>query len=403
MKVFIITREAFPNGMASTNRILAYTTGLVNNNMECEVIISRRTESQGKTPRNNEAIGVYEGVKFRYIGGTVFRSEHKIVRTIQTYTDYIRTFIYCLKNVKEKDIILNIFLAQILALYMIAAARIKKAVIIRELNEYPYATKEENNVRNLKKTIELNLIFPLYNGFIVISDSLKEIANRYKSDKAKIVKIPILVNPDMYNYYIRNAQTGDLEFPYIYHPGTLVERKDGILSNLKAFAIAVEKLDIPIKYIISGPPSRHMEEIKTIIEENNLQDRIIILGILDRDKVALYLEKASLAILNKNDNIQNYYGFSTKLGEILLSETAVITTTVGEANNWLENNISAYIVNPHEPELIAEKIVQAFSNEEERRRIALEGKKTAEREFNYNTQAKRLISFFESFSKENKN
>lgn len=81
------------------------------------------------------------------------------------------------------------------------------------------------------------------------------------------------------------------------------------------------------------------------------------------------------------------------MGNIFASETAVITTTVGEANNYLKDGINAYIVEPHNPLLIRDKIIQAFKNPDERTRIAKAGKQMAFKEFDYLYHGKRLAVF----------
>uniref|UniRef100_UPI004038A576 glycosyltransferase family 4 protein n=1 Tax=Odoribacter laneus TaxID=626933 RepID=UPI004038A576 len=190
----------------------------------------------------------------------------------------------------------------------------------------------------------------------------------------------------------------DVGVPYLFHAGTLTEYKDAVISTLKAFIIAVNEIKIPVKYLLAGPVSPHKKEIEGLLYEHKIENRVIFLGNLKPSEVIKYQKGAFLTVVNKNDNIQNRYGFSTKLGEILWSGTPVITTTVGEANYYLKDGESAYIVEPHNPRLIAEKIIQAFSNPEESRKIAEAGKKIAQDSFNCLSQGKRLASFFSSFS-----
>ena len=50
MKVYILTREPFPNGMAATNRIKCYAKAILQKGVLCEVLIFTRTEIYGKPP-----------------------------------------------------------------------------------------------------------------------------------------------------------------------------------------------------------------------------------------------------------------------------------------------------------------------------------------------------------------
>lgn len=393
MKVIIVTKEPFPYGMAASNRILCYAKGLIENKVDCEVVIITRTEKYGSTIKNRESFGIYKTVPFKYIGGKTQRNKNIILRKLNDYFDILKTYFYCKRNTTKGDIIINYLREDKVNGLIIRAVRKSGASIIRELCEYPYETVEANKENEKLICNELQRVFPLYDGFITISESLYELALKNKSKKARIIKVPILVDNDRTNNDFKKI---DVSVPYIFHAGTMTEKKDAIISTLNGFAIASKQLKTPIKFLLAGPTSPHKQEIEELILVNNLQDKIVFLGDLKRDEIEEYYNGSSLAILNKNDNIQNRNGFSTKLGEILMSETAVITTSVGETINYLKDGVNAYVVKPHNHLLIAEKIVQAFTNTTERDNISKAGRELAEKEFNCVYQGKRLVDFFSS-------
>ena len=64
MKVYILTKQPFPFGMAATNRIIKYAQGLCANGVDCEIITAIRTERVGSV-KNEHVSGVIEnGVKY---------------------------------------------------------------------------------------------------------------------------------------------------------------------------------------------------------------------------------------------------------------------------------------------------------------------------------------------------
>lgn len=389
MKVYIMVRDGFPYGMAATNRVICYAKGLIANGIPCEVIVVRRTEVYGKPILNLHAQGSYQNIPFRYIGGHTQRSKSRFCRVISDWLDVFRIWKFCQTGTESSDVILNYLREDRLNWFILNAAHRNKVKVIRELCEYPYGGKRECSDKTLKR------IFKKFDGFIVISEALKKVAEKYKSEKARIIKVPILVNESRFE---EGTEKVDVGVPYLFHAGTLTEYKDAVISTLKAFIIAVNEIKIPVKYLLAGPVSPHKREIEGLLYEHRIENRVIFLGNLKPSEVIKYQKGAFLTVVNKNDNIQNRYGFSTKLGEILWSGTPVITTTVGEANYYLKDGESAYIVEPHNPRLIAEKIIQAFSNPEESRKIAEAGKKIAQDSFNCLSQGKRLASFFSSFS-----
>lgn len=101
MKVYIVTTEPFPNGLAATGRIKCYAKALISEGVDVEVVNFYRTEVYGKQPHNQEGLGENEGIPFRYIGGTPLRGKYKIYRYLNDLLDKIRLLMYLDKNINE--------------------------------------------------------------------------------------------------------------------------------------------------------------------------------------------------------------------------------------------------------------------------------------------------------------
>lgn len=390
MNVYIITKEPFPHGMAATNRVICYAKGCMAYGLDCTVLIAKRTEYKNNIILNAQADGIYENIKYKYIGNTTIRSSFLIKRKIVDFLDYTKLLFFSLFNIKKDDVILSVFMSLLLRFYVIVIGNLKKTKNVFDLCEYPYAPGKDTFLKKIKQWIEIHYFFRFFDGIVSISEELTNFAKKYKSKHAQILKVPIMIDLNKNKY----SQSYNSDVPYIFHAGSLTEKKDAILSTLTAFSTAIKTIDSPIKFIIASEDYSSWAQIQKLIKEHKLEDSVLFLGKLKNEDVFPYWKGASLAILNKHDNVQNRYGFSTKLAEILLSETAVITTTVGEANYYLKDGESAYIVPPHRSELIADKIIQAFTYEEERKRIAKNGKEIAMKEFDCIYQGKRMFDFY---------
>ena len=382
IKVRVITREGFPIGMAATNRIINYCKALGLSNVNVEVYSIHATY---KEPTDCKSHGEYKGIPFRYARSCI-RANSFIKRRLDDFYDFFKS---CFDIISDHETNINFLYVNSFfkELCFVVLSKCVGKKIVRELCEYPYYKE------CLMSKLTLSLLFPLYNGFIAISENLKILANKYKSHNAKVIKIPILLDINDIKSIIPYKHSK----PFIFHGGTLTESKDAIISTIKAFAIANKQLKGSVDFIIAGPPSPDLPVLKKIIEDEGLTENIIFLGKISHDKILEYLSSASLCILNKNITIQNLYGFSTKLSDVLLSETAVITTNIGEACNWLKNEESAFITEPHKPELIANLIVKAFQNNEMRLKVAKNGKKIALDSFDIRKQGSVLADFFNSF------
>lgn len=399
MKVYIITKEPFPNGMAATNRIKCYARAITEQGVECEILNFTRTEVYGKEPKNTIGKGYYEGIPFRYIGGTPLRASNVIVRQLNDRLDRwkLKTYLKC--NLREGDIVLGYIGTDVLYVnQLIKITHNCGAKYIRELCEYPYGTSVESKAIIKNREITFSEQFPICDGFIAISDALVNVALNYKSSKAKVLKVPILVDFDSYNLIDRSKEA---KFPYIFHSGTLYEQKDGILGMIEAFGIAKQKKDLEVHFISTGTidKSPHSTEIRKIISKYNIENYIHFTGYLSDEELKDYLAKASLVIINKYRTNQNLYCFSTKLGEYLAASKPVIITDVGEAMNWLKNGESGYIVESENVNALSDKIVEAFSNDAKLQHVASQGKELCKKHFSYQSHGKRLVNFFKDLSK----
>lgn len=394
MKVYIITREPFPNGMAGTNRIKCYAKALISRGVECVVLNYTRTEVYGKKIQNIDGNGIFEGIPFKYIGGTPLRGCNVILRRINDYLDKERLKRYLKKVLHPKDVVFGYAGQDVnYIISIINIAHDNGAYFVRDLCELPYGTRTETlkAIKGRKAILEQQ--FPLCDGIISISEALQNLAKIYVNDNCKLQKIPILVD---YEQYKLEDFSSEVNTPYIFHSGTLYEQKDGILGMIEAFGIAVQQLKSPLNFISTSKIeySPHASEIKKLIEKYNLDERIRFTGYLTNAELKQYLSHASLVIINKYQTQQNYYCFSTKLGEYFAAGKPVIITNVGEAMNWLMHKKNAYIVEPSNVEKLSQAIIYLISDSNERFSIAKNGRELCKQSFDYRVYGELLESFF---------
>ena len=396
MRVFFLLKNSYPNGLASTARVHCYGKGFVSQGIETYVLLPISLEKQGVEQKNTESEGVDEiGVHFQYMSGSSLRSKNFFKRHANDAYGYLHTLLYIYRNVCKDD---QVIVYEGGVLWMIICAMVvhlKGAKATMELNELPYVTKKQTRRRVFHRQCMLRLAFPRYDQFIVISESLKEIAQHY-APKARIIKIPIMVDFDELSNDVQDESP--IQKPYIFHAGSLTHNKDGILGMVEAFGKACEKIDKPIKFLMTGKleDSPQKAIIQELIIKHHLEDKLCFLGYLEKNELYRYLRHCSLCIIYKYDNQQNNYCFSNKLGEYLAMARPVITTNVGEAIHYLEDGKNAYIIPPKNTDFMAEKILEIINHPDKARIIGLEGQKLAFSTFNCHIQAKRLVEFFQS-------
>lgn len=376
MKVFIVTWEGYPHGFAAAGRITCYAKALLLGGFEVEVVIYHRSEVFGVKAINTESSGIYEGIPFRYIGGTPLRDKNPFIRNFNDWRDAKNTISYLKRNMQKGDVILCYFREDIFGRKLIAFAQKYGYPIVRDLCEYPYAVTTLNEQTEQKCKQYMRTDFLQFDGAICISENLLRLAMKYAPQRHHI-KIPILIDETKWDF--SKVSPKPLNVPYIFHSGTLYQQKDGILDVLSAFADALPQLPQYTQYLFTGNIEKSPDKasIKQLIADRHLENNLQFLGYLSQEDMHRYIKGASLFIINKLDNLQNQYCFATKLGEYLLSGNPVLTTDIGEAVNFLVNNESAYIVKHGCIDALSSAIVKALTDKKTSTLIGLNGSKVA--------------------------
>lgn len=387
MKVFIITTSTFPYGMADTNRIKCYAKAIIEQNVDCEVVVYKRNSGFS----NTIPFDVYEGIPYRYVGGVSIRNKCAIKSRLYDITDRVNLYLYLKKNTKKGDVVFCY--GSLYSSFLINMVHLKGGVFVENLTEYPFLFVKESIFRRFYQRIVLNKLFPCFDGVVAISDELEEYAKKFVSSKCKFIKVPILV--EFSNYMIEDTSSSQAT-KYIFHAGSLLESKDGILGMLSAFGLAKKDSKKSSKFISTGTidKSPHASSIKKIISQYGIEKDVIFTGYLSNEEYHNYLQGASLVIINKYNTMQNKYCFSTKLSEYMAAGKPIIITKVGEAMNWVTDGKDVLIVEPEDTHKLAITINRMLDNDDLRKKLGETARETCKESFDYKAYGSSLVHFF---------
>lgn len=388
MKLFIVTKEPFPFGMAAVKRIICLAKAFISAGVDCRVLVCRPISVDSSFSPD----GFFEGIPYTFVGGSSRRSKYKIGTILQALICDFYLKRYIRREIKPKDVVCgyNISNANSFIKDIIKITHSHKAFYITDLCEYPFGTGIETVQTIKRRDFALQYLFPLYDGVITISEPLYELANKYCSSNCIIIKVPILVEYEKYNL---PNMVDDNVAPYIFHSGTLYEQKDGILGMIEAYGKAIQRMNKRIDFVLTGDikASPHKHQIEELIQKYNMSERIHFTGYLPTDKLNEKLSKASLVIINKYPNRQNLYCFSTKLGEYMAAGKPIIITRVGEAKNWLTDRKDAYFIEPNDMEQLTDAIIHLFANDNDRKFLGENARSTCIKAFDYHAYRKSLV------------
>lgn len=388
MKVFLITTSSFPYGMADTKRIMCYARALLYTGIECEVVIYKRNNGFN----NIASDGIAEGVQYHYVGLSPKRSNILLYARVVDVLDRCRLFLYLRKKVKKEDVVFCY--GSLYSSFLIDYLHSRGIRFVANLTEYPFLSQSNSWGNKYFRWILLDRIFPKYDGVVSISDTLVAFAKEHTAAACCHLKVPILVDFDSYN--IEDLSSISSEGQFIFHAGSLAESKDGILGMLEAFGKFTNRYSCDLEFISTGSAEKspHHQEILNILDQYNLKTKVRFTGYLSGEEYSLYLKKASLVIINKYISLQNKFCFSTKLGEYMAAGKCIIMTSVGEAMNWVQDEKDVFIVQPHNTDLLADKIHFVMSNPELRKTVSSQARKTCHDSFDYKHWGSIIADFF---------
>lgn len=374
MKVFFILDNAFPSNNPSAKRVKCYCKGLNYYGVETEIL----TISQKGNPEE------CEGLLYRKIGkghnGSIFSKIRALLYNLRELRLYIKS------NAKVDDIIYLYSDGHIVGYLPYILGKTRKYV--RELCEIPFYS--DHILAKIQRWFYFRIPFLKYDGIVAISQSLQEIALRHKSNKARIVKIPIIVD----NRKHMKIEDNEESLSMIFHSGSHTEAKDGFLGMISSIGIVKERYNINVDFYCTGSePSS--DEYKSLVKKYSLANNIRFLGYISEEDLFNWQRKSKLFIINKYDSFQNRFCFATKLGEYLAVGRPVITTNIGEAMHYLSDGKNAIVVKAGDPNIIAEKIADVFNNPLKYKKVGSCGRNLALNEFDCIKNGLKLKAFLE--------
>lgn len=367
-KILILCDYPFPDGLAATNRIFAYSKGLVSNGIDTEILTLSPFGiliGSKKTLSLKYRDIICHHPYFYYLNGS------KFIRYIDLRMFVIKG-IFLLNNLcrdNKYDSVVISFDNKILITLFLPILLLNKKKIGFISDEYPPA------IRNLKSKISYFDIYfyRIFNKFIsyriVISEALKNYYNINFGSKPTHI-LNSIVDEDRFtdnnDYKVKQCLT---------YFGNCELKKDNVDNIIKAFSL-ISNLYPHIFFNIYGSPKfEDLENLKNLIITLKLENKVFLKGRVNNDEVVKILKESLILVTSQPKTIRANGGFPTKLGEYLISGRPAILTDVGEISNYIIDGVNAFLVIPESPEEYAKKIIQIIANYEDSMVVARYGKK----------------------------
>jgi glycosyltransferase involved in cell wall biosynthesis len=387
LRCALIYLGPFPIGNVSSIRILSYCKALAKKGVFIKVLILAPTR---EAKVNEEVSGIYEGVHYQYMTKITWKNAN-----VSTYIKVVYYLLGLLKSLKyiRKDKIncLLSYHSNLLSNFFFwIVTRSLSIPFLLDKTEYPYGYNKMSAFS--KKIARVELLF--YDGFIVIS---KELEAFYKKIKTNIFHMPMTIDMDRFKGYKRNKVAS----PYIAVVFG-VHNRDGLYESIVAYKKYCDlSSENAYRLVLIGNYNNlpDKNKIDTFIQNNHLQDKIEIKGLVPINKVPQLLIDADCLLTTPNEYVSG--GFPTKLGEYMLSGVPVVATNAGEVGNYVTHMEDILISQPGELDNVATNILFIQQNKAMGLIFAENARNRAKEFFNADNYVNELISFINKISKTN--
>ena len=144
--------------------------------------------------------------------------------------------------------------------------------------------------------------------------------------------------------------------------------------------------------------SKNSKKILKLIEDYEITDKVIFTGYLDENSLSNYLCYASLAIVNKHENLQNKYCFSTKISDYIKHNVPLILSHVGEVKHYFINDYNCLFYEDNDIGKMSDLILNLLENTDKAKLISKNAKKLILNEFSENKNGLKIKTFLKKIN-----
>ena len=271
---------------------------------------------------------------------------------------------------------------EFLLLPMLAAKALRKRVVIAPASAGLISAQLRKDHLYQMKAPLIKINYSLSDGIILYSSNLIKEWNLEKyRNKISIAHRHFL---DFDKFKIKKGfKKRDNLVGYI---GRLSEEK-GTLNFVKAIPeISKEKDDL--EFLIGGD-GQLCDKIKKYLDENNLNDKVNLVGWIPHDELPDYLNELNLVVLPSYTE-----GLPNLMLEAMACGTPVLATPVGAIPDIITDGETGFIMENNSPACIAENVIQALEHPD-LERIVEDARVMVEREFTYEVAVERYRKILE--------
>lgn len=170
-----------------------------------------------------------------------------------------------------------------------------------------------------------------------------------------------------------------------------VGKRKGAFDILNAIPQIVSE-EKSVRFIVAGGEEfpGEMDQVREVVKREELHHWVSLLGEVERPKIPLLFAAADVFLLPSHNE-----GLPISIIEALRSSVPVVTTPVGGIPDMVENGVSGLLIQPRDPDGIAEAILRLRRDASLREELALGGRRRFEEVFEVSKRIEELSAIYQ--------
>ncbi|TMI63760.1 MAG: glycosyltransferase family 4 protein [Bacteroidetes bacterium] len=231
-------------------------------------------------------------------------------------------------------------------------------------------------VKKIWDAVEKKLVPKFKWGYTVSEGIAEEFKKRYGVDYITIRNVPVL----------KETETTEITKQFILYQGAVNEGR-GLEVLIPAMKYVNSKL------MICGD-GNFMAQLKKLIAENKLEDKIELKGWVAPDKLRSISQQAAIGIaLSEKEGLNQWLALPNKFFDYIHSAVPQITMNFPEYKKINRHYEVAVLIDELKPEAVADTINELLNNEV-KRNLLRENCLKAKQELNWQNEEKKLVEFY---------
>ena len=396
MKVGIVHMYPFPIGMAATNRIVAYSKGLVADKVDVTVYclnpFYKRSAYTDFKMVNICKTGMYENIAYSFFISP-YRCKNNFFHKIQVLFSIFKSFFILNLKLKKKEIDVLIISTEhrfLLKMYSKLCKKQQcKSVFI--FDEYPEIIRYNSSKKLVCKVRNsYNKALKDVTAFVAIINKINDFYNK-DLQKPHLI-FSTITDVSKFTRIFSNEERNQS----LCYMGSLNLQKDNVDLIVRAFSLIAPKYP-DLHFDIYGESlDRDYKLLSLLIDELHIRHRVHLKGSVSFDKVPTILSSSKILVSSQVNSMRIQGGLSTKLGEYLASGTPVLLSDVGDIRNQVKNEKHLYLVPPNDVEAYAEKLLYILEHYNEALKVAQQGRDYILKNYSHIAMGKKLHNFLKN-------